>query len=132
MEPKEERRRGRRGSLIAPEEPGENLSKAEFDELVRDLDIETDGGGAPARPARANGPRRGAGRGGSSATGAVPVKDGARAKASTRAPAAEPTQPADASPRDPAADLTPEDLVLKDESKQGKKRPRNRRHGRAR
>jgi hypothetical protein len=36
--------------------------------------------------------------------------------------------------RDPAADLTPEDLVLKDESKPPpkRKRPRNRRHGRSR
>jgi SecD/SecF fusion protein len=134
VEPAAERKRGRRGSLIAPEEPGENLSKEEFDELVRDLDIETGGGGVPARPAGANGPRRGPGRGRTSATGTMPVKDGARAKASRRAPAAEPAQPADSPPRDPAADLTPEDLVLKDESKQQRKKrgPRNRRHGRAR
>ncbi len=133
-EPPKEPRRGRRGSLIAPEEPGENLSKAEFDELVRDLDIEETAGGAPpARPAGANGPRRGAGRGGSSATGSVPVKDPPRAGTPTRTPASEQTPPAEAAqtPRDPAADLTPEDLVLKDQSKQRKK-PRNKRHGRAR
>ncbi len=134
VEPTTERKRGRKGSLIAPEEPGEELSKAEFDELVRDLDIETDGGSAPSRPAGANGPRRGAGggRGRSSATGTVPVKDGARAGAPTRAPAPEQTQTSQPAPRDPAADLTPEDLVLKDEAKQRKKRPRNRRHGRSR
>ena len=34
-------------------------------------------------------------------------------------------------PQDPAADLTPEDLVLKEQPKR-QKRPRNRRHGRAR
>jgi SecD/SecF fusion protein len=133
MEPSKQRKRGRKGSLIAPQEPGEELSKQEFDELVRDLDIETDGGTAPARPKAAASPRRAAaGRGRSSATGTVPVRDGARGGASTRAPAGEPEQPAQPSPRDPAADLTPEDLVLKEESKQRKKRPRNRRHGRAR
>jgi SecD/SecF fusion protein len=131
MEPTQERKRGRRGSLIAPEEPGENLSKAEFDELVRDLDIEETGGGAPTRPPRAGGPRRDGRRGRNSATGSVPVKDPPRASAPTRPPASEPTPPAEASTPDPAADLTPEDLVLKDQSKQRKK-PRNRRHGRAR
>jgi hypothetical protein len=36
--------------------------------------------------------------------------------------------------RDPAADLTPEDLVLKDDPKKRErtKRPKNRRHGRSR
>jgi SecD/SecF fusion protein len=131
MDPVQERKRGRRGSLIAPEEPGENLSKTEFDELVRDLDIEeTDGGATPARPAGAGGRRRGR----SSATGAVPVKDPPRASTPTRAPAGgqtPPTEPAQPATRDPAADLTPEDLVLKDQSKQRRK-PRNKRHGRAR
>jgi SecD/SecF fusion protein len=130
MEPAKERRRGRRGSLIAPEDPGENLSKDEFDELVRDLDIERAGASAPARPKAAGAPRRG-GRGRSSATGAVPVKDGSARSAPTRAPATEPEQSPAPAPRDPTADLTPEDLVLKDASTQRKK-PRNRRHGRSR
>jgi SecD/SecF fusion protein len=128
------RKRSRRGSLIAPEEPGENLSKEEFDELVRDLDIETDNGaGAPTPTGRA--PRRGgAQRGGGSAAGTLPARDRPRAGAAPNGPQAEQgkSQPADSAPRDPTADLTPEDLVLKDESKQRKKRSRNRRHGRAR
>jgi SecD/SecF fusion protein len=143
VEPTQERQRGRKGSLIAPEEPGENLSQAEFDALVRDLDIENEGDVPPARPAPgapgrppqgANGPTRRAGRRRGSATGTVPVEETPpRAPAPARKPG-EPApsgKPAQASPRDPAADLTPEDLVLKDDSKPRKK-PRNRRHGRAR
>ena len=138
-EPVQEQRRGRKGSLIAPEEPGENLSKAEFDALVRDLDIESEGGAPPARPVGGGPrtPRRGAGsgRGSATTTGAVPVKDAPpRAGTPTRTPPSAETpagESAPPSPRDPAADLTPEDLVLKDQSKQRKK-PRNRRHGRAR
>ena len=136
MEPTKQRKRGRKGSLIAPEEPGEELSKQEFDELVRDLDIEdVDGGGAP-RPAKPPA-GRGAGRGRNSATGTVPVRDGARSGTPARAPAAEPEQPSQSAPADPAADLTPEDLVLKDDSKQRKKRSpgpagRRRKHGRSR
>ncbi len=82
VEPTQARRRSRRGSVIAPEEPGEQISADEFQELVRDLDVE-----------------------------AVPT----------------PTP-------DPTADLTPEDLVLKEEPKRREKskRPRNRRHGRSR
>ncbi len=77
MEPSKQRKRGRKGSLIAPEEPGEELSKQEFDQLVRDLDIEdVDGGNAPgpAKPPAS----RGAARGRSSATGTAPVRGGAR------------------------------------------------------
>jgi SecD/SecF fusion protein len=89
VEPAQQRRRTRRGSIIAPEEPGEQISREEFQELVRDLDVE----GQP----------------------------GAQRSAS-------------AEERDSAADLTPEDLVLKDEPKRREKRrrPRNRRHGRSR
>jgi SecD/SecF fusion protein len=80
VEPEEKRRRTRRGSIIAPEEPGAQISREEFQELVRDLDVESE-----------------------------PV-----------------------SQRSSSADLTPEDLVLKDEPKRREKnrRPRNRRHGR--
>src|SRR5664280_2115484 len=77
VEPERKRRRTRRGSVVAPEEPGQQISREEFKELVRDLDVEAE-------------PNGGRGR------GAV-----ASAKAKT------------APERDPAADLTPEDLVLK-------------------
>jgi SecD/SecF fusion protein len=108
VEPTQKRRRTRQGSLIAPEEPGQQLSREEFQELVRDLDVE----GEPAAGQSAGRGRR---------TGAA--TDQRSADNSTAAPE-----------RDPAADLTPEDLVLKDEPKprQKNRRPRNRRHGRAR
>ena len=111
VEPAEKRRRTRRGSLIAPEEPGEQLSRDEFQELVRDLDIE----GRPTGQGSA----------------ASPAGVAQRAPADQVVPEAE---EAPASAPDPAADLTPEDLVLKDEPKRAEKRrrPRNRRHGRAR
>ncbi len=104
VEPTQKRRRTRRGSLIAPEEPGEQISREEFQELVRDLDVE----GEP------NGSRSASGAGGATA-------------ATKKAPPAAPE-------RDPAADLTPEDLVLKEDPKQRQKgrKPRNKRHGRAR
>ncbi len=58
VEPEQKRRRTRRGSLIAPEEPGEQISRDEFQELVRDLDVE----GKPSSAgngARDGGPRPG-------------------------------------------------------------------------
>jgi SecD/SecF fusion protein len=100
VEPSQKRRRTRRGSLIAPEEAGEQLSRGEFQELVRDLDIEgVKPKGEPGEPD---------GQGRSSTTGVVE--------------------------RDPAADLTPEDLVLKEAPKprEKRRRPRNKRHGRSR
>jgi SecD/SecF fusion protein len=83
VEPEQKRRRTRRGSIIAPEEPGAQISREEFQELVRDLDVEN---GEPVAQ------------------------------------------------RSSAADLTPEDLVLKDGPKRREKskRARNRRHGRSR
>ncbi len=86
VEPEQRRKRTRRGSLIAAEEPGDQISREEFQELVRDLDVEVEG---------------------------------------TASAVAE---------RNPAADLAPEDLVLKDEPKRRQKtrRPRNKRHGRSR
>jgi SecD/SecF fusion protein len=102
VEPEQKRRRGRRGRLTAPEDPGQQLSRDEFQELVADLDVD-----AKARPAS---------RGRATAT-------------------VEPPEPPQApAERDPAADLTPEDLVLKDDSKPRPKsrRARNRRHGRSR
>ena len=107
-----EARRTRRGSLIAPEEPGQQLSRDEFQELVRDLDVEAETGGA-APASRRRGGRRAA-------------EDGAPTRRRRRHARRE---------RDPAADLTPEDLVLKEEPKaapEERRRPRNKRHGRAR
>lgn len=110
VEPSERKRRTRRGSLIAPEEPGQQISRDEFQELVADLDVD----GNPA--ARSGKPAAGGGR---------------RAAVAQREEIAPPRA---APERDPAADLTPEDLVLKDDPKQRQKnrRPRNKRHGRAR
>src|SRR6516165_2875163 len=52
VEPERKRRRTRRGSLIAPEEAGEQISRDEFQELVRDLDVEpTQAAGADDRAA---------------------------------------------------------------------------------
>jgi SecD/SecF fusion protein len=114
VEPAKTRRRTRRGSIIAPQEPGEQISRGEFQELVRDLDVEGPATGEPA--------------------GTPPRKAGAtRTGLAERAPAADPEQDVEER-RDPAADLAPEDLVLKDEPKrrEKRKRPRNRRHGRSR
>jgi SecD/SecF fusion protein len=101
VEPEEKKRR-RRGRLTAPEEPGQQVSREEFQELVADIqEDDTTRGRAPV------------------ATKAPPE------------PEPEPEPPAE---RDPAADLTPEDLVLKDKAKPRPKtrRPKNRRHGRSR
>ena len=59
------------------------------------------------------------------------VRDLHADEAPTRTATAEREEPA---PRDPAADLDPEDLVLKDDKpkRQKPKRPRNRKHGRRR
>jgi SecD/SecF fusion protein len=107
VEPAPTRRRSRRGSIIAPEEPGEQISSAEFQELVRDLDVDAE----PKQRGRAALARRGA---------EVQAPEG---------------QDADRQARDPAADLTPEDLVLKEQPKKPerkKRSPRNKRHGRSR
>ncbi len=109
VEPAQKRKRTRRGSLVAPEEPGEQISREEFQELIRDLDVE----GQP--------------------TSVKTDKRPASAGVAERPAAAEPAKDVEAQ-RDPAADLTPEDLVLKDEPKprEKRRRPRNRRHGRSR
>ncbi|HUB35453.1 MAG TPA: hypothetical protein VL972_01390, partial [Solirubrobacteraceae bacterium] len=95
-------------------------------ELVKDIDIDTG-----AQPAKSGGDgvatrRRGAKRDGdSTATVEKPPEQAAEAAAGQ------------APERDPAADLTPEDLVLKDTPKPREKRRRaggrrNKRHGRSR
>jgi len=112
VEPAQKRKRTRRGSLTAPEAAGEQISRDEFQELVRDLDVEQTGqrSGAAARQTETT-----------------------RTGVAEPALAPEPDE-AEEQHRDPTADLTPEDLVLKDEPKRREKRrrPRNRRHGRSR
>jgi SecD/SecF fusion protein len=107
VEPEQRKRRTRSGSLTSPEEAGQQISRDEFQELVRDIADETEPSGGAA--------------GGGRRAGAASV---------TAAPPAASAAPE----RDPAADLTPEDLVLKEDSKprSKNKRPRNRRHGRSR
>ncbi len=123
VEPERKRQRTRRGSLIAPEEPGEQISRDEFQELVRDLDVE----GEPQAGKRS---RAGvAQRASRTSTVDAPPPNGEVAD--------EPTERTAAPQRDPAADLTPEDLVLKDTPKPREKRRRaggrrNKRHGRSR
>ncbi|HYB22252.1 MAG TPA: protein translocase subunit SecF, partial [Solirubrobacteraceae bacterium] len=130
VEPERKRRRTRRGSLIAPEEPGQQLSREEFQELVRDLDVAS----SPERDTAANGPRAGA-RGRATDTAALsprsPGTGNGEASVTAAPPAAASTT---TTGRDPAADLTPEDLVLKEERKprQKARRSRNKRHGRSR
>jgi SecD/SecF fusion protein len=120
VEPEQKRRRTRRGSLIAPEEPGQQLSRDEFQELVRDLDVDGKENGSPASPPASAGGRR------------TRTRDAGATVAPPAPPASSPQ-----GERDPAADLTPEDLVLKEEPKQRQKNRRagarrNKRHGRAR
>jgi len=118
------RRRTRRGTLIAPEEPGQQISRDEFQELVRDI-AEEPGETSPATPGRPS--RRGAGARGSAA--AAPPKPRTDTTPPRTQPAADEPAPAE---RDPAADLEPEDLVLKDAPKPRRSSPRRRKHGRSR
>ncbi len=118
VEPEPRRRRSRRGSIIAPETPGEQISKAEFADLVRDLDV------GSASPPAADEPSPGA------RARARRTASAAATESATAPPASEP----DAAPApelDPAADALPEDVVMKSTTPRpsGKSR-RNRRHGR--
>ena len=144
VEPAKQRRRQRKGGLlVVAEEPGEQVSQEEFEEMVRDLDIEradanARGGGesAAGAGARGNGRRGRSGRtsnltgpsAGTTGTGTMPAR-----KRAPKAPLAAPPKPEPDEPaaQEPAADLTPEDLVLKEQPKR-QKRPRNKRHGRSR
>jgi SecD/SecF fusion protein len=108
--------RDRRGRLVAPEDAGEGISKEEFDELVRDLDIDDEAPAATGAAAKATAPA------------AVRSRTPEAAKPATAKPATAEEPPPS------AADATPEDLVLKDE-RQPRRKPRRsggRRHGRAR
>jgi SecD/SecF fusion protein len=115
VEPTAKAKRGRSGGLSA-DEPGEQLSKEEFDELVREIGPEL-------------AEQRQAGR----ATAGVGLRRGRRTAAAEPKRGEKPAGEDGAPPVDPAADLTPEDLVMKDKPRDPKpRRPRNRRHGRAR
>jgi SecD/SecF fusion protein len=110
-------KRGRRRRTLS-EEPGAQISRDEFRELVEDIQEDTGGAAEPVAPAR-----RGRGRAPAAPTAAPPAP-------------VEPEAPAEPDvERDPSADLTPEDLVLKDAPKPKTRRSggrRNRRHGRSR
>jgi SecD/SecF fusion protein len=110
VEPTQTGKRNRRGRITAPEDPGEQISRDEFQEFVRDLDVDVE----PKQKQR----QRGRGR-----------------AAVAQPPEEQPQEPvAPEATRDPTADLTPEDLVLKEEPKRRErsKRTRNKRHGRSR
>jgi SecD/SecF fusion protein len=112
VEPVAKRRRTLRGRLTAPQEAGEQISRDEFQELVRDLDVE--------QPPQRSGT-------------AARQTEASRTGVAEPALAPQPDEVAEEQ-RDPAADLQPEDLVLKPEPKprEKRRRPRNRRHGRSR
>ncbi len=120
VEPEQQSRRSRRGSITAPEDPGQQISQGEFQELVRELDVEEK---PPAKPA----PTR---KGGNVGLAQRPAATKTESDSSEQGNGA----PSDASARkDSGADLLPEDLVLKDDPKpQKRKRTRNRKHGRSR
>jgi SecD/SecF fusion protein len=103
VEPERKRRRTRRGSLVPNEAPGEQISRDEFQELVRDIevDVQPQAAAPAALPGRTSVAQRGA-------TTEAP-------------PAAAPASPPPGE-RDPAADLTPDK----------RRRARNKKHGRSR
>jgi SecD/SecF fusion protein len=119
VEPEPKRRRGRRGTLITPAEAGREVTHEEFQELVRDIEAEQ----APAA-----GERSGSTKVAPRAVVAEPESQPDPEQAAEQPPAA----------RDPAADLAPEDLVLKDAPKPRPKRRssttagKRRKHGRSR
>jgi SecD/SecF fusion protein len=119
VEPAKQRKRNVSifGSGAAPGQTGDEISRDEFQDLVRDLDVEN---GKSAGPAR------------SAAAGAGVAQKQRRAKRATEAEQPEQSRSAgEQEQRGPAADLTPEDLVLKEDKQAPKrKRPRNKRHGR--
>jgi SecD/SecF fusion protein len=119
VEPDVQSKRRRRGTMNL-EDPGEQISQEEFDQLVRDLDIEGD-----APPARSRRSRTAvASRQAAAPRGTAQENGVARGDAEENGAAAE-------HPPQPAADATPEDVVLK-EQKRRQRRGRGRRHGRSR
>jgi len=97
-------RKRREASLLTPEEPGEQISKDEFDELVADLDIEGVGSGS---------------RAGVDVDPAADLEPEDVIMPSQRRGNGAPTHPGDGSAGPPSGPRKP-------------RKPRNRRHGRAR
>ncbi len=62
VEPAQDRKRTRRGSITAPQEPGEQISRDEFQELVRDLDVDAEPKQQQQQKGRAAVAQRGAGQ----------------------------------------------------------------------
>ncbi len=121
VEPAPKAKRGGRGGASAPDDPGEQLSKQEFDELVRDIE-----------PELAEQPGVGSSTGARAGVGLR--RRGRASKPRVEQPDEPGERDKEAPPRDPAADLTPEDLVMKDSAPRREKsrRSRNRKHGRSR
>ncbi len=96
VEPQGKRKRTRRGSIIAPEAPGEQISRDEFHELVRDLDVDGEpprGAGARTGTAQRTSPAPPAAPG--ARPGGRPRARGPRPEGRVQAPpeAQAPTQP---------------------------------------
>ncbi len=153
VEPASRQQRPRRRGMLSAEEPGEQLSKEEFDELVRDLDVEAEppprrrGGAAVAQRDRSAQQRS---RGGRQASEERRSEQRSETERQQREAAAEPeprngtsSRPAErdrpngtSSPPPPAADAEPEDVVLKDDAAERRRgarkaRQRGRKHGRS-
>jgi SecD/SecF fusion protein len=129
VEPTSKRKRARRGAAGVTDEPGEQLSKDEFDELVREIGPELAEQQAGRTPTRVASSRRRTPTGSTrvgAGTGTAKTKNGQQGGVNGKED--------EAPQRDRAADLNPEDLVMKKDSPQSGKsrRPKNRRHGRAR
>jgi SecD/SecF fusion protein len=138
VEPADNRRR-RKGRITAPESPGEQISQAEFEELVRDLDVDQQDAARAERAALA--PPAQAGRPGNGRR-TRPTPKAKPPRTTAVAPTPPETEDDDAGDevavptRDPTADLRPEDVVMPEPPRRGPpkagKSRRNRRHGRAR
>ena len=112
VEPERKRRRTRRGSLIAPEEPGAQLSREEFQELVRDLDVEPQpGAGKPSQRGGRAGAAQGTPDGGASGGAARHARARPRRRPYPRGP--RPQGRAQAAPEEPApAQSPPREVAL--------------------
>lgn len=137
VEPEERVRR--RKSVTAPDVPGEQVSKAEFDEMVADLGLEE----AEARTAVAEAEREEQPRAATRRTTARKPAAARRQDAEREAPKPEAAEPEPETPAagtepetpvDDGADALPEDLVMRDDPKKPKPRggasKSRKRHGR--
>jgi SecD/SecF fusion protein len=121
VEPPPKKRRGGVGGGPITDEPGDQLSREEFQELVRDIEPEIS--------------EQSAGSSTSSRAAGLAARTGLRRGRGNGAPKpdVEPQNATEQPVRDSSADLEPEDLVMKDPPKpRRQRRPKNRRHGRAR